>query len=45
MAGSAGVIRDGAEFEGHDLSSITDVTGDKPTDIKTWVTKNAAAYQ
>ena len=35
----------GAALEDHDLSSFTDITGDKPTDIKSWVTKNAAAFQ
>ena len=40
------VIDDGgAAFEDHDMSSFTDITGDKPTDIKTWVTKYAAAFQ
>ena len=40
------VIDDGgAALEDHDLSSFTDITGDKPTDIKSWVTKNAAAFQ
>ena len=40
------LIDEGATtMKDHDLSSFTDITGDKPTDIKTWVTKNAAAYQ
>ena len=42
------MIDDGAPaatVKDHELSIFTDITGDKPTDIKTWVSQNANVFK